>query len=57
MNGGNLDLKVCEMIDRDRGCWRSVEFEELFLLGDKEEIEKILLCLLGLSDMLVWYFD
>lgn len=39
------------------GCWRSKRFDELFLKGDEEEIEKILIYLVGLNDELIWYYD
>lgn len=34
------NMKVSELIDRELDCWRKEKFEEMFLVGDKEEIEK-----------------
>lgn len=55
--GSDSDLKVCELIDWERGCWRSDKFEETFLEGDKEVIERISVCQFSYNDVLVWYYD
>ena len=54
--GADADIRVADLIDNDRGCWKTQLVRQLFLPMDADQILRLPLCRSWPMDKIIWHF-